>query len=110
LAWRGQLASRKEKESNTMTEDDGAILVEFVEDLLPLWGSWAVVYLSCIVLPCIGDGGVTRGLKFMDTVDDKGSSATSTSSSDKNLRAPQAFNSFNIMSFCTYFGSSTYLD
>jgi hypothetical protein len=63
LAWRGQLASRKEKESNTMTEDDGAILVEFVEDLLPLWGSWVVVYLSCIVLPCIGDGGGDEGFE-----------------------------------------------
>jgi len=46
-----------------MTEDDGAILVEFVEDLLPLWGSWVVVYLSCIVLPCIGDGGGDEGFE-----------------------------------------------
>jgi hypothetical protein len=47
------------------------------------------------------DGGVTRdeGLEVWGTVDDKGSSATSTSSSDKNLRAPRAFDSFNIMPF-----------
>ncbi len=57
LAWRGQLTSRKEKESNTMMDEDGAILMDFVEDLLPLLGSWADVYLSCIVLPYFGMAG-----------------------------------------------------
>ena len=95
-----------------MMDEDGAIFVEFVEDLLPLWGSWAVVYFELYRVAFFRDGGVTRGspLKFIGTVDDKESNATLTSSSDKNLRAPQALNSFNIMPFCTYFGSGTYLD
>jgi hypothetical protein len=86
-----------------MRDEEGAILVEIEELLLLLKRRWFVVWLTYKLVAWHLDGGARGGMYGGREIKSRNRMSTLTKSS----RAPQVFDSFNIMPSCTCFGSLT---